>query len=68
MAQAALSLITSLSFLLSLGVLVLRSVEWCHALGGEVASADQPLVVLLDQQGAGETDHGGVVGEDPDDV
>ena len=35
---------------------------------GEVAPADQPLVVLLDQQGSGEADHGGVVGKDPDDI
>ena len=35
---------------------------------GEVASADQPLVVLLDQQRAGEPDRRGIVGEDPHDV
>ena len=35
---------------------------------GEVAPADEPLVVLLDQQGAGEPDRRGVVGEDADDV
>ena len=35
---------------------------------GEVAAADEPLVVLLDQQHAGEADQRGVVGEDADDV
>ena len=35
---------------------------------GEVAAADEPLVVLLDQQRAGEADRAWVVGEDPDDV
>ena len=35
---------------------------------GEVAAADEPFVVLLDQQRAGEPDRAGVVGEDPDDV
>jgi hypothetical protein len=29
---------------------------------------DQPFVILLREQRARETDHGGVVGEDPDDV
>ena len=39
-----------------------------HRFGGEVAALHQPLVVLLEQQRAGEADHGLVVGEDPDDV
>ena len=39
-----------------------------HRLDREVAAADEPLVVLLGQQRAGEPDHGLVVGEDPDDV
>ena len=39
-----------------------------HRFGGEVAAGDEPFVVLFDQQRAGEADHGGVVGEDPDDV
>ena len=29
---------------------------------------DQPLIILFEQQGAGEADHGVVVGEDPDDI
>ena len=40
----------------------------CHRLGREVTTLHQPLVILLDQQRAGEADHGLVVGEDPDDV
>jgi hypothetical protein len=32
---------------------------------GEVAAGDEPLVVLLDQQGTGQGQQGGVVGEDP---
>jgi hypothetical protein len=39
-----------------------------HRAGREVATADQPLVVLLDAQHPGEADQRGVVGEDPDDV
>ena len=39
-----------------------------HRLGGEVAALHQPLVVLLQEQRAGEPDDGLVVGEDPDDV
>jgi len=35
---------------------------------GEVAPADEPLVVLLDQHRADEADCRGVVGEDADDV
>ena len=35
---------------------------------GQVAATDEPLVVLLDQQGAGEADRSPVVGEDADDV
>ena len=35
---------------------------------GEVAAADEPFVVLFDQQRAGEADQRGVVGEDADDV
>jgi len=35
---------------------------------GEVAAADEPLIVLLDQHRAGEADQRGVVGEDADDV
>jgi hypothetical protein len=35
---------------------------------GEIAAADEPLIVLLDQQRAGEPDRACVVGEDPDDV
>ena len=34
----------------------------------EVATADEPLVVLLDDDASGEPDEGAVVGEDPDDV
>ncbi len=37
-------------------------------LGGEVAAADEPLIVLFDQERAREPDRGGVVGEDADDV
>ena len=39
----------------------------CHRLGREVTTLHQPLVILLEQQRAGEPDHGLVVGEDPDD-
>jgi hypothetical protein len=39
-----------------------------HGLDGEVAALDEPLIVLLGEQSAGEPDHGGVVGEIPDDV
>ena len=35
---------------------------------GEVASSDEPYVVLLDQEHAGEADERPVVGVDPDDV
>jgi hypothetical protein len=35
---------------------------------GEVAACDEPLVILFDQQRAGESDQRGVVGEDADDV
>jgi hypothetical protein len=35
---------------------------------GEVAAGDEPLVVLLDQQRAGEADQALIVGEDADDV
>ena len=35
---------------------------------GEVASGDEPFVILLDQQHAGEPDQRVVVGEDADDV
>lgn len=35
---------------------------------GEVAPHDEPFVVLVGQHGADEADHGGVVGEDPDDA
>lgn len=34
----------------------------------EVAAADEPLVVLFDQQRAGEADRATVVGEDPEDA
>src|SRR5687767_3877572 len=40
-----------------------------EAFQSDVASSlDGPLVVLLEQDGADETDDGGVVGEDADDV
>ena len=40
-----------------------------HGFFGEVAAfGDGPLVVLVQQDGADEADHGGVVGEDADDV
>src|SRR5215208_7976505 len=35
---------------------------------GEVAARDEPLVILFEQQRAGEADERGVVGEDADDV
>jgi hypothetical protein len=35
---------------------------------GEVAAGDEPFVVLLDQEGTGQPQQGGVVGEDPDHV
>jgi hypothetical protein len=42
--------------------------DQCHRLGGGLAALDKPFVILLAQEGAGEPDHGCVVGEDPDDV
>jgi len=42
--------------------------ELRHRLDREIATLHQPLVVLLDQQRAGEADHRLVVGEDADDV
>jgi hypothetical protein len=39
-----------------------------HRLGGQVAPADQPLVVLLDGEHRGQADQALVVGEDADDV
>ncbi len=35
-----------------------------EGLDGQVAATDEPCIVLLEQQGAGEADQGGVVGED----
>ncbi len=46
----------------------LRRQDERHRLGRQVAALHQPLVILLEQQRAGETDDGLVVGEDPDDV
>src|SRR5712691_8279944 len=55
--------------LLSFGVaLVLVDEDERERFGRQVAAADEPLVVLLDQQRAGEADCRLVVGEDPDDV
>jgi hypothetical protein len=48
--------------------LVLVGEDERERLRRQVASADEPLVGLLDQQGPGEADHRRVVGEDPDDV
>jgi hypothetical protein len=39
-----------------------------HRLGREVAALDEPLLVLLAEQRAGQADRGRVVGEDPDDI
>ena len=39
-----------------------------HRLDRQVAALDQPLVILFGEQRAGEADHGGVVGKDPDDI
>src|SRR3954466_9678497 len=39
-----------------------------HRRGGQVAPADQPLVVLLDGEHRGQADQRAVVGEDPHDV
>ena len=39
-----------------------------EGLDGQVAPADQPLVILLEQQGTSEPQERGVVGKDPDDV
>ena len=47
---------------------VARCVEFGHRALGEVAPGDGPLVVLVGEHGTDEADHGGVVGEDPDDV
>ena len=57
-----------LLFVVCVGLLDLDSVQEGHALRGEVAPTDEPLVVLLDQQCAGKADRGRVVGKDPDDV
>ena len=37
-------------------------------LGGEVAAADEPLIVLFDAEHPGKADQAAVVGEDADDV
>ncbi len=39
-----------------------------EGLDRQVAAANKPLIALLQEQGAGKPDQGGVVGEDPDDV
>jgi hypothetical protein len=39
-----------------------------HRGGRQVASADEPFVVLFDREHRGEPDQGTVVGEGPDDV
>jgi hypothetical protein len=39
-----------------------------EAFHGDVAAADQPVVVLLGEDRADQADHGGAVGEDADDV
>ena len=69
-AQAALRSATSCLVLLFERVLLgpPSGEDQGHRLDGEVAALDEPLVVLFGQQRAGEADHGGVVGEDPDDV
>jgi hypothetical protein len=69
-AQAALSRITSFSSSRGRESLSCPSSgeDEAHAFSAEVAALDEPLVCLLDEQRAGEADHGGVVGEDPDDV
>jgi hypothetical protein len=62
---------------LELGHLLLDLLGWVivssrqderDRLGGEVAAADQPFVVLFDAKHSGEADEGAVVGEDADDV
>jgi hypothetical protein len=51
------------------GDLLGRVVDGGHGFLAEVAAfGDGPVVVLVEQDGADETDDGGVVGEDPDDV
>ena len=70
-AQAALSSISLLVLLVVEGVSFLgpsSGEDQGHRFGGEVAALDEPFVVLFDQERAGEADHGGVVGEDADDV
>jgi hypothetical protein len=42
--------------------------EWGEGLQAEVAPADRPLVVLLEQQGANQADDRGIVREDPDHI
>ena len=43
-------------------------VHTCHGFQCHVASGDGPFVVLLEQDGADETDDGGLVGKDVDDI
>jgi hypothetical protein len=53
---------------LLVGVLT-RSVEHKgDRLGGEIAATDEPLVILLDAEHAGEPDQRSVVGKDADDI
>jgi hypothetical protein len=66
-AQAASSVITS-SLSDSVSVFCSWTASSSATLSAEVAPADEPLVVLLDQERSGEADGGCVVGEDPDDV
>ena len=48
---------------------LLRLVDEGHRFFGEVAAVgDGPVVVLLEEDGADEADHGGVVGKDAHDV
>jgi hypothetical protein len=54
--------------LLGVGAMEALLEEWFHRADGQVAAPHEPLIVLLDAEHPGQTDQGGVVGEDADDV
>src|SRR5215469_3753078 len=45
-----------------------RRYKFGHALDLHVATLEQPLVILFEQDGADQSDNAGLIGEDADDV